>query len=806
MAEAMPRAGMCAVAVRGQLRHRVAAGVRRFAVTCFDEELLAAVDAASRAGVPLALVVPLPTADLPVLLGAAALVAEVVRTKRPNAQATVVSRRLSQRADYDQLYIDTTRMADVFPRARLTPGGEIEVVGRPRNDIGGRMVMTSYPERVMGLPGSLVVDSTCGDPLEIPALVRHASGSLVYLTDNPFDPVLAEVRAGGGVVWGFDPPALAALAMSSRLHAWDVEGGVAADPGLLAHIGSAERLVWCLETDTGLDAALAAAWSALSRLGGATRSAVSDGLASGFALRWAWGVFATFSLSATTPAAYDRAQPKGPYSSMLADAAEHARAVAHNASGGSRAAWLDLADAYADLQAAAEAAPKLAMVRSWLSSLEQDGARGLLVTRNRAAAAALVGALDESPLTTHGWSRFATAASVRDLALGRVDLMSVDRLLVTGPVPRAHASLLAAPPAGQLLVLAAGPWEAERALRQANSAFAALVTLRNETVERSAVRLGVAVAEPDGAVGAPASLLRAGKVTRVPPAPATDDAVWEPFALDLASVLGAIHRGAFEVGADTPPPARQTALASTAQIDAMIVRFTDGRLLLVAPNDSVYRRRGHEVTCVAAKALAAEDEIALVDASARHDLFEVLVDKLAELPRYWPLVDLVARWHASAAAAATCGLTHEQIYELMRGGPDPTAITSPATIGTWIRCENHPSDRGDVARFARAVHDRELLDSADNVATALAARRTIRRLVGRWLSGQIAGATRRSAHELIDPELQVYAADLLETVTLHQVAAVDALLVRAPAALVGMLVDESALGLVSAGIQAKGPT
>src|ERR1039457_1275879 len=92
--------GRSNVVRRGELRHHTSHGVRRFATTCFDDELLAAVDAAAIAAVPLALVVPLPAADIPVVLGAAALASEVARSRSLDVTATVVSGRLSQRASY----------------------------------------------------------------------------------------------------------------------------------------------------------------------------------------------------------------------------------------------------------------------------------------------------------------------------------------------------------------------------------------------------------------------------------------------------------------------------------------------------------------------------------------------------------------------------------------------------------------------------------------------------------------------------------------------------------------------------------
>ncbi|MGW5799198.1 hypothetical protein, partial [Streptomyces bacillaris] len=116
--------GLSDVVRRGKLRRRVSGvGVRKFGATRFDVELLEAIDAASAREVPLALVIPLPAADTPIALGAASLVAQIVRTNSLDVTATVVSKRLSQRAAYDQLYIDSHRLADFIPRARLTADG-----------------------------------------------------------------------------------------------------------------------------------------------------------------------------------------------------------------------------------------------------------------------------------------------------------------------------------------------------------------------------------------------------------------------------------------------------------------------------------------------------------------------------------------------------------------------------------------------------------------------------------------------------------------------------------------------------------
>jgi len=799
------RGGLSCVVRRGDLRHRTQCGVRRFATTRFDDELLAAVDAAAAAAVPLAVVVPLPAADIPVVLGAAALVAEVVRTRSLDVTATVVSRRLSQRAAYDQLYIGRDRLGDVIPRARLTVDGRLETIGAARRGSRGRMVLTTDPVCATGTDGALVVDATGAEPDDLRAVLDRGR-RLVYVTDNPFDTNLQVIRDAGGVVWAFDPAALGQLAAPSDVVHGDGIAALAASAELLRAAGSPERLVWAPGRDTDLDAALRMAWSAVGRLAGST--GVSASLAAGHALRWAWGTLTTFALSVTAPDRYDRHLPRGPYAAKLADAAGHARAVTRNMTGPARAAWAAAADAFADLHAAAAAAPKQPLVRPWLDSLASDGRRGLLVTRNRAAVAALTAALEESPDVSFGWSDLVRVVSVRDVVCGRVAGLPVDSMLVTCPVPRAYASLIAAPPAPQVLTLAAGTWEAARAARQAIGAVRELAALREATVTRASIRLRVPAARLAAAEvsGSEVAVWRDGTVTtagHLPELPGGSP--WEPFSLDLLAVITGGRHGDSDA-AVVPPPARATVGGATASVAAIMVTFTGGQCLLAEPNDVLYRRRGDEARRVAAKALAPGDVVALVDAAARRDLFDSVVDVLSELPKYAPLGLLISFWQDRARAARDRGYTHREILALMRRGTDPTRITSEQTIGTWIRGDSQgPEDPEDVRRFADAVRDRELAHRAAAVGRALRTRRILHRAVGRWLSAQITGAQLRCDDALIDPELGVHVADLLETVSVHEVAAVGPRLVSAPAGAVGILLDpETALGVLAVGARGAG--
>ena len=789
----LARAGLSYVVRRGDLRHRTSDGVRLFATTCFDDELLAVVDAAAMADVPLSLVVPLPAADIPIVLGAATLVAEIARTKTLDVTATVVSKRLSQRASYDQMYIGRDRLADVIPRARLALDGRLETVGTARGASRGRLVLTSDPVRATG-GGAFVIDGTGADPGDLRPLLRRGR-RVVYVTDNPFDATLEVIRASGGIVWAFDPAALGQLAATSKVIGWEGTrwggyGALAASAELLRAAGSAQRIVWAPGEDSDLDAALRSAWTSLGHLASVTN--VSDSLAAAHALRWAWGTLATFTLSVTAPQSYDGHVPRGPYGAKLADAAEHAHAVARNTTAAVRDAWAAVGDAFADVQAAAATAPKLPLVRAWLDSLASAGGRGLLVTRNRAAVAALTQALNESPDVSYGWSDLAQVVGVRDVVCGRVADLPVDSMLVTGPVPRAYASLTAAPPAQQVLTLAAGTWEAGRAVRQTVGTLHELAALRDATVTHASTRLHVLTAgrTATAAGESEVSVWRGGAVTAA--SDLTSDpngSPWEPFGMDLLSVIASARRGTDDA-AVVPPPARDGAAGAAALVPALTLTFTDGRRLLVEPNDVLYVRRGDEARRVAAKALAPGDVVVLVDATARRDLFDCVVDVLSELPKYRPLGTLISFWHEQARAARDRGYTLREILASMRSRTDRTSITTEQAIGAWIRGDSEgPADPEDVRRFAVAVRDQELTARADMVGQALRVNRVLHRAVGRWLSAQIRGAQLDGHEALIDPELGVYVTDLLEAVSVHEVAAVGSRLLSAPAGAVGILLD-----------------
>jgi hypothetical protein len=248
--------------------------------------------------------------------------------------------------------------------------------------------------------------------------------------------------------------------------------------------------------------------------------------------------------------------------------------------------------------------------------------------------------------------------------------------------------------------------------------------------------------------------------------------VWDPFTADVLAILTGI------VGADpmlTPSPRGAAAAEGESLVEAIAVYIDEagpgGRsILLVPPNDLLTRRQGAAVQRVAAKALEVGDTVVLVDRAARRDLFEEIAERLAERPRYVTLTALIDLWHERAAAAAECGLTQREILARMAG----TAITSPGTVGTWIRgAVDGPLDGADVARFAQAVGDDMLVSIAAQIMPALATMHRVRRRLGYWLAKNVDAAPTETGDALVDAELGVHVADLLESVTDHAVVDID---------------------------------
>jgi hypothetical protein len=800
--------GLAEAVLDGSLRLRVGGRqARRFSPTELDVELLSVVEAAVVDGVPLGVVFPLPGTAVPVLVGAAALVSAIRRSASLNASASLnvsaalVASNLASRLLYDRLHFRDQRLADFVPRAMVGPDGQPKLVGAPLHDNGGRFYVVSRLDRLDSIAETLavrVVDASVVAPADVGDLLATTVDRrpLVYVTSNPFDPILEDIRGADGLIWGWSANRVADLAAPAVTSSSSSAGALAADPVLLSAAANCAVEIRLLGNGqhTELDTAMSRAWRALRSLsltyrgGGALPTSSREGM------WWAWGVFGAVAMLPVEPTRYDRHVGHNPYVLRLRDSPEIARGFARHASGEVGHRWHEVADAFYAMLSAAREGTRLAGIVEWIADRVQSGVPGLLLTRNRAAALAVVSALNESPLTAPTWDEVVHVATLADLDAGRAIVEQSQNILLPGSLPRSRSGLFAMPPGSDLRVLAAGPFEAERIHAQALSARQEMIDLEVESVECSAPRLDVVVraaVNADRTAQAVQVLTTTGLSLAPPPRP---DNPWEPFDLDLVRslrrVVGSTKRSADDDDFSLAP-IRSDLRGGEGTVDVISIEVDDvtdaAQVILLEPNDIVSRRRGEVVERVAAKSLRMGDTLLLVDRGARRDLVGTAIERLAETPTYASLHFLIDFWKIRASGAARCGLTYSEILRKMRG----TRLTSEQAIGTWIRgLVDGPRDPEDVSRFARAVGDPELLREAERIGWALSTIHNVHRQVGRWLSPRRIAAARPQDEDLmIDTGMSIHVADLLDTVTAHRVRAIDAALRPAAARDVGILRD-----------------
>lgn len=756
-----------------------------FSLSALDVELLDAVEKALVARIPAAVVLPIPEAPVPLVLAVEALLAAIRNRGRMDARVGVASPRLSERQLYDQLAFRGQLLANQLPRVRITADGKAAVVGSPTSDMGGRLFLTSHAQHLVELAPTLeavVVDEESVNAALLGELLTHrAQVPVLYTTSNPTDLLLDTVRSGGGVVWGYDPLSMLALAKDAPRPTGSVSSRSTGGPLLVsgARLASAGASQVFVHIPPGgqvgdLDTALTRLWSAMAALSRMYQPAAAVGdRGAVYGLRWAWGVYTTLAALPVTPDRYDRHAGSSPYIVTLASAPTIARQFARNATGACRDAWTQVAGSIAFAVDALQRQPRTRQILQWLAVEPDDRSRRAVLTRNRTAAAALRAVLRENPRTRLGWDDRVDVVPLGQLTRA-AGALGYGELCLAGGLPRSQAWLLAAPPAVTLTILAAGPEEGWRLGRAAAAARSAATGVRRETVDVSAPRLHVDVASPLDEEG-PAAVTLVG-ADAIPPLIGEDlvagKPVWDPFTADVIAILTDV------VGADTSPrlSSRGAGVPGGESLVEAIAVYIDEAgtgersILLVRANDLLTRRQGAAVQRVAAKALEAGDKVVLVDRGARRDLFEEIAERLAERPRYVTLIALIDLWHERAAAAAECGLTHRQILAGMAG----TAITSPGTVGTWIRgAVDGPLDDADVARFAKAVGDETLTSIAAQVAPALATMHRVRRRLGYWLAKNVDAAPTETGDALVDAELGVHVADLLESVTDYMVVDID---------------------------------
>ena len=567
--------------------------------------------------------------------------------------------------------------------------------------------------------------------------------------------------------------------------------------------------------DPALDEAVETMWALTAGLSKATGD--PGGALQAANLRWAGAVTSSFSQLATSAARADHHAQRGPWAPpSLLEAPRRARdlAVSDNES-----LWLRWAEA-ADAAVTASSREHKAAAAARIAAEHAAAGRPVLVlTRNRAAAAALTSALLEDPRAPAD----VRVASMRDFAASRLHVTPDALVVMTGPLPRPFAGWLSVPPADGLLVLTAGPRQTLHAAGQAIDVRNALSQARSAAVADGLVTGISRAPQADRVEGQPPAErlamvtaggthmpfeagggqwddrarrqleTRARQASRVdlPVGSASDGGLWTPFRDDA---LAALERCAgrapgagdqlLESDADGLAGTAGNAFVTRTSTLVTVVPITlrplggDGEFVLLQPPcETLTRRDGLQVRAVAARALQPGDLVALVDGQARQDLFGLVVDMLEESPQWGLPVALARLWQQCVHRIPDSGLSYEEIRQ--RSGISVQA----KTIGTWARGQAEcPLDPEDVRRLARVLEDSDVLSRADAVSAALRALWHLHQKAGRWLSSRLAEASRaglgddairgRIRDEVLDPALGLRASDLLGSVGLYRVTSI----------------------------------
>lgn len=769
--------GLTDIVVRGDLRRLDDNGlVRPFQPTAFDQNLLRVADAAVARQLPTGLVLPVPGTNIGVLLASAVVIAKFARTRQAT-EVGLVTKQLHLRAFYDRLYIGRdTRLADSFPRTIVAADGIVSDV-RPRSQNSvptfGRLHFVTDLSRVSAIryshaPGrggldGLVIESQAAQHEDVRRVIAELAGKvpILYLTVDPYDSVLSEIEAVGAV-WAWDSCAMAAL--TSEGAGVDT---ICAGPALLRDAGATAFEVGGPKEDSKLDGILARLWDDLAEIqyypGGLTLDTVG----------WVWGVFGALSQLVVPVTSYDRYARTAWGTTAISDANLKANAFArHAVLPEHREYWEILAEDLDDaVQAAVRANAKADLLVAWVRNQVIEKNPGLVAVKNMPARVATIAYLQERADVPFDWERYVEVTTFQELATGRKRIR-VPSVLFAGPVVSRFACLLALPTTARLTVLAHGSWEAGRIARQIEGAASRLSALAHGHAREAAV--GKLFGGTDiGPFCNPVPPKLVNTVSDVPWTCAKPkSAVWDPFDVQIARSL-ARHDD------DAEGPGQRTTEGMRSQVSTLSIEFDDG-IGFFEPGCVLSKVEDGELREVAIKSLALGDRIVLVDRGARRDLFDLVVEKLEDMPEYTATALLVHEWHRRARQAGIhSGLTYDEILRRMNG----TTITSAATIGTWVRAAVHgPSNPEDIRRFGKAVDDEFLANRWEPISRALSTMRNHRRKIGHMLARALTGISSNDLEDqgYFDRRLGIHFSDFTDTISDHVVRGVSTLLTTVP--------------------------
>lgn len=771
------KASLEGIVSRGDLRRLLDGSKypRRFCPTNFDRELLMVANAAVESCVPTAIVLPLPGTKTPVLLAATMLIASFVRTEKLSSHVALVSKNIGLRRFYDSLFLKGDMLlGEYFPRTVVDAVGvAAEASELPPEALRkrGRLHFVPGAARLTRLrlkrspsvivPEGVVVESQACEENDLSLLLDRFGNKVpvVYLTVDPFDPILPTFRKRGAV-WAWDAEHMASFAVEEV-----DDDAICLGAGILASAGSTVFEVASPEKNAALDTALMRLWEDLVEV---YKNPFGPGLD---ATGWAWGAFNGLSQLVVPLEDYDRVAAVSWGTMPLEDAPLKAEAFGRNAVGEAREMWDILAD---DLEGAVEAArlhnPKPALVSRWIAGCMDENADGVVIVRNRASRKALESFLDEDTITPFGWRHRVSIATLSDVASGRAN-QKAPQALITGPLTSRHGWMLALPAAERVTVLAHGSWEGDRIVRQVERTCAQLINLaRGDIREEAAHALfgtvaGASEISESRSSYVPEVVRSVAPDRKVPPAVAS--AVWSPFDVKVAQSVGRKDEESVDGMATAPDE------LSAEPVEVLLLEFEDGQGYF-EPNCPVSRLSKGSVEDVATKSLRPGDRIVLVERGARRDLFTLIVKRLEGLPEMATVIMFVQEWHERAREAGQkSGLDSQRILARM----GDTSIKHSSTVSSWIRGAVHgPNKAEDIRRFGQAVGDDFLASEWELMGKALRTIRGHRIKMGKMLNSAISGMSPADREDggYFDRRLGIHYSDLADAVSVHTVTSVAA--------------------------------
>jgi hypothetical protein len=750
--------GLADILERGDLSRRE--GDHLFQVydpSAFDLEILDVADSAVSAAVPTAVVLPVPGANTAVLLATCILVDHFCRHRSLTAQVALVTRQLRLRSFYDSLYFRREHVVDFFPRTLVTGGSPVDIGTRPADftDRPGRLHFLPNIQSLadVGAPlDGVVIEAAAAEPGEVANVMNQLGRRvpLIYVTTNPFDEHLGAFMEKGAV-WAWDAAWLTYLFSGE-----DSRATLCTEVERLRGACDTEFVIKAPESEGTLDKLLSVLWQDLVTVQKHTRGVTFD------ALKWVWGAYGALSHLSVPVKRYDEEAAVAWGATPLEAAAEKASLFASNSIDADQQDYWEVlaADLGEAIEAARTSNVKPQLLADWVGRCVEDTCSGLIVTRNRPAKEAIRRFLRETPGVPMQWQTNVEICTLSELHSGNHST-GYERALLTGPVASRYSSLLALPAAGEMTVLVHGQWESRRATNQIRSTLDQLARLAHGgTRQKALTRLGLEQF-PDGpSEPKPLRITSTQHPVELAHTQAGSDPVWDPFDVSVVGSLGSSDE-------DTSGPTG-TSQDESGYLRVVRIDFHDGvaffepdRLLTVVRGDTEE---------VSAKGLTRGDAVVLIDKGARRDLFDVITDRLAELPEFTATVELIRQWQTRALlAGARHAFDYATILDKMR--PE-TRITTTQTIRNWVLSwVKGPGDPREIRIFGEAVGDQVLATKWEPIGRALKTLRAHHKKIGRMLGKVLSGISPVDLEDAgyFDRRLGIHFTDLVEAVTVHRV-------------------------------------